>query len=886
MRNLMLLSGFVFLFLVTTSCTRPIENKNTLSLSLPSQSKLSASKLTFAVVNVRAPGAPVRVQRFEFQNSTISPVGAITDAAGDVYLEIKDVPVGSSSLVQLLAVYEDDTTGSEEITYGDATAILQDGDNLLEVVVNRVGSTTRFGEITGRLLSAPGEGPTGTLVMSYDPGSGKPTLDIEEVSIYNGWFSIFALDGEAKLSYRLKSNDQVVLSGISLSSAELQSGAMGAHRVMFNKPNSYRDEYSRGIRFDEETVFVGGYFLTPGSTATLADKQVCFLDYPQAVNRQYTDAAASAPLSYKPTSGTLGVDMVRVNGGVPKTFEQIFSNLDCNTNNPLKMSFNGGGADDNEGGGFGIRGPFRAINPLQQYYSAYVKMAYDGANTIMASWDYLPGVAGKAVSGVSVFAYNRQLFGDNNNNGGGNHSLPCNEQGPQRGFRYALDSVGTTFSFTGNGEVGFVNSSNVHDFSFYICPYIETASGRKYWNDAIEAHCIGDCNDPSSYGWGTQDVTISGLSFHDSPVNGAYGKVTAVVDTGTTLDLTLGGTLGNSFSPGDEVFIHVVGYGSSGNDCGVFEGQSISPGMYNFTRVLSTTSALKIPKGTFMDGVLGKTTELATASLVPSANFCHIQAVKVPHFRNVTINSGGLTANVFPFTDGTPGGVVAMRISGKLVLNDNIDVTGRGLPGGISTSEFGGGVFGGNQSSNSTYSGGHAGYWGGGGAGAYGQGSSAASGTVLGGSAISGGQGWVIPRFGSGGGYSDSPNNLAGTSGGGIIFVASRFVDVGTSGVGILANGVDASGSDGAGGGGGSVVLYSQEIKSASAGSLYVEAEGGDGNGSAGGGGGGYVKVSACNTNNLVTVYNNAGTGGDNTGTNGNPDIFDTSNTNWHCQGN
>ena len=112
--------------------------------------------------------------------------------------------------------------------------------------------------------------------------------------------------------------------------------------------------------------------------------------------------------------------------------------------------------------------------------------------------------------------------------------------------------------------------------------------------------------------------------------------------------------------------------------------------MYNFTRVLSTTSALKIPKGTFMDGVLGKTTELATASLVPSANFCHIQAVKVPHFRNVTINSGGLTANVFPFTDGTPGGVVAMRISGKLVLNDNIDVTGRGLPG-ISTSEFGGG---------------------------------------------------------------------------------------------------------------------------------------------------------------------------------------------------
>ena len=24
--------------------------------------------------------------------------------------------------------------------------------------------------------------------------------------------------------------------------------------------------------------------------------------------------------------------------------------------------------------------------------------------------------------------------------------LPCNEQGPQRGFRYALDSVGTTFS--------------------------------------------------------------------------------------------------------------------------------------------------------------------------------------------------------------------------------------------------------------------------------------------------------------------------------------------------------------------------------------------------------------------------------------------------------
>lgn len=260
------------------------------------------------------------------------------------------------------------------------------------------------------------------------------------------------------------------------------------------------------------------------------------------------------------------------------------------------------------------------------------------------------------------------------------------------------------------------------------------------------------------------------------------------------------------------------------------------------------------------------------------------QVIKVPQYRNVTVQSGGvLTA---PAWDGFTGGILMFRASGQIVTAGTISMTGRGFKGGYGNSapspSFCGSqgrgqqgespsAFGGcSQAANG--GGGGGGYigtgdphWGSGGGGGYASGGGRGVGPypgVGGGAYGSPDLTWI--HFGSGGGggswgtnpYGGGRTTIQGSDtagqGGGAIIIHGRSI----ANLNITANG-NAGGNSflnspqggyaGGGGAGGSV-----RIVGGSVGSGSVQALGGTGGrgdkGNGGAGGAGRIRIEYCDT--------------------------------------
>ncbi len=295
----------------------------------------------------------------------------------------------------------------------------------------------------------------------------------------------------------------------------------------------------------------------------------------------------------------------------------------------------------------------------------------------------------------------------------------------------------------------------------------------------------------------------------------------------------------SNFSANDEILI-IQMQNTSGGLAGLHEYASISS-------VSGTNITISSPlANAYYSGTFASTT--ATAA----------QIVNVPHYTNVTINSGAsLTAAAW---NGYTGGIVVFRVQDTLNVSGAFNASGKGFrkgselccnnPGyqgesyqGIGTTalanNFGGG--GGGYGANNG-----AGTGGGGGAGggyaAAGTGGSAGAGGTSGGTAGAsyGLTNLSLIHLGSGGGASGDYNGggqpVAGGDGGGIILVHSKIL----LGAGNLtANGnAGVNGGDGGGGGGsgGSIYLVSTNLNLSS---LTVTAAGGTGGTAAVGGAGG-----------------------------------------------
>lgn len=59
----------------------------------------------------------------------------------------------------------------------------------------------------------------------------------------------------------------------------------------------------------------------------------------------------------------------------------------------------------------------------------------------------------------------------------------------------------------------------------------------------------------------------------------------------------------------------------------------------------------------------------------------HVQVVRIPRYNNLTLQNGGSV--IAPVWDGNTGGVVSIEVDGNLVIDGQIDVSGRGFRGGL-----------------------------------------------------------------------------------------------------------------------------------------------------------------------------------------------------------
>ena len=191
-----------------------------------------------------------------------------------------------------------------------------------------------------------------------------------------------------------------------------------------------------------------------------------------------------------------------------------------------------------------------------------------------------------------------------------------------------------------------------------------------------------------------------------------------------------------------------------------------------------------------------------------------VQVLRVNRYTNVTINSGGFISAA-PYSNATgTGGILAMKVSGTLTINNG----GGGLSGTI-TMGGGYGTFGGKG-----YAGGN------GGSNGSGPGGGAGGSSPAGGKNKSPGMQDRL-QMGSGGG---SKIGIAGNGGGVILVKAASLVLDGN----IYSNGAAGNSIDYGGGAGGTIAITTDSLTtSSSCGTVSVNPAAGGGSGTAGGSG-------------------------------------------------
>ncbi|MBX3023134.1 MAG: hypothetical protein KF799_15770, partial [Bdellovibrionales bacterium] len=267
MRNVVLFSAAVLL--CSMGCARGKGDTSRLSIGLPptsvpsqhnkAQSKgitaFSTASLTHVIVNVS--GSGISGQRLKVWDAND---GHTLPTEFDI-----EVPSGNNRLIQVLAVYEDDASGSMNFYYGDVTQSLNPGPQSATVVVSPLsnGATSIGGQIMGRYLTAADSGPTGVLNIKFLPSSTKPEMLIESTLMLNGWFSAFGL---SNVAFRYEVNGETLWGEpVSLNSAvfdpNANSGAEWNRRVKAALPVAIRaDGGSSGYRPEEAQYYIWGYW--------------------------------------------------------------------------------------------------------------------------------------------------------------------------------------------------------------------------------------------------------------------------------------------------------------------------------------------------------------------------------------------------------------------------------------------------------------------------------------------------------------------------------------------------------------------------------------------------------------------------------------------------
>ncbi len=862
-------SGLIF-FTLAAGCTRPISESNTLKLTFPSQARDKVSglavsgKLSFAVINVQLPGKPLSVE-YEFHENPLASGQVLT-------LEVPNVPQGSF-LVQFLGVYEDDSTGQRNFTYGDATAVVANVTSEVTISPAQINTSNKEGSLSGRYINsnvAP-KGPTGTLLMTYQPPDAKPRMIIKRSMIVDGWFEAMVLEG-ISFDYVLAETGvplfrQIRLEGTVIkyvdSASTLVTLSTGPKMAQISMPQifSLRNGKSQGRPASE--AYVG--YIFDGVSPTV--EQVCRAsDVIEGVPGAFTTSAAVTPVELNFSALTGG--QIGVTGGNGYAASQLYtgSASGCMAFDENQLTIYHTLLKTSDGGdGYPLKPPFAVQRPFASEDN-YLVSEYSeplSVPTIGVKWKYLPGVV--SVDGGVLFARN-------SSGGGGGGDEFC-EDLKKDGFSEAgiISGAGQGYPFTGLPSDP-LTANNKHNWEFAVCAYKNiSATERRFVGHYVRGGRLSSGDSQTVHkGWAKAGSTtlaadtIVGAN-EARRVNGAVSS-NALYTTLIVNDET-------GFLAGDEVLLQFIGKPQTipEKDCGLYQGSQVQQGAVGFARVLRTAAGqIDISKGTFAD-IIDRTAGVTTryVNAMSSGDYCLAQVVKVRHYRNLTIASAvKFEAQPFDYVGGF-GGVLAFRVNGlfKTSTSSSLGAGAKGFAGGTMISAPHGAGFGGGNDVATNGSGGQgmttSDAGGGGGGGVIGSGGSNPGGGPLfasGGGSSSFGMGYsALAAFGGGGAIGRYSSSVLGNggNGGGFVFVTAHSFE-GTGALNIFANGGDTSPApmsavSGGGGGGGSIFFLAQKTTTALGANLQFDASGGAGGTydaanahGGGGGGGGFVNAVIC----------------------------------------
>ena len=475
----------LFFIVLTASCTRKVD-PGRIHIPVPTKIKTNSSQqkagalasgvavLEFAVLNIRGGGAPTFVRRMEVDTDD-----GITE--DDILtFTIEDPPEGNDKLIQFMGVYEDESSGSLVFYYGDQNININGGEINLNLPANVFGgSTGKEGHVSGRMLSSqgPDTGPTGKLTLSFQPPDGKPAMEVIDFEIWDGWFSIFAIDSPTTgFTYTLKETGEVLFDSVNLNSSHFNPASGSTHHAKFNKPQSFQSDDGSLEAVTEADAAVG-FFAKPGASGiSFSGYNVCYHTDQVSIARSFTNSAGTSPLQWKPSGGTVGTD-ITASEGVAQTFETFATQSSCDPTSGTAIPVYPQKMDRGDSRAFGMDGPFRELNPFGSF-GQYANLSYDGSSLTM-SWSYLPGVlSNSAVSGAEIYAKFQTGGGGG---GGGGDDTDCREQALEEGFTLVGTSTTENFVFNGSGHpAGPVTSGNRFNWRLQACPFRNTSVGKVY----------------------------------------------------------------------------------------------------------------------------------------------------------------------------------------------------------------------------------------------------------------------------------------------------------------------------------------------------------------------------------------------------------------------
>jgi hypothetical protein len=188
-------------FLASLGCTRSVTAPSNLQISIPQSMSIARSNNAKSKVAIPAAAVTAQLQHVSVSATTsgvATPAFTSWDANGHNGVAVTPPTsytlsvTGGTVLVQVMALYQDSSTGSTSFWYGDSSVTIN-SDTSVVITINQVGDSN-FGQgtISGQYLTAKGIGPTGSLRLMYPPPDGSAAMLVDTTSIFNGYFSAFA----------------------------------------------------------------------------------------------------------------------------------------------------------------------------------------------------------------------------------------------------------------------------------------------------------------------------------------------------------------------------------------------------------------------------------------------------------------------------------------------------------------------------------------------------------------------------------------------------------------------------------------------------------------------------------------------------------------------